>query len=206
VSRRKGPRNLRPEEAALWEVIAARTQPLHPKRTTAIPASPASMTEPAPKAPPQIPGRDAPLASFRIGEKAATAPLAHDVAPPLSASLAAAPVAMDRKAHRKLTRGKLVPEARIDLHGMTLAAAHPTLLGFMADAHARGLRLVLVITGKGKVREDGGPIPSRTGVLRHHVPQWLTSGILRPLVLQVAEAHRSHGGSGAFYVYLRRRK
>jgi DNA-nicking Smr family endonuclease len=44
------------------------------------------------------------------------------------------------------------------------------------------------------------------GVLRHEVPHWLTSGALRPLVLQVTEAHRTHGGSGAYYVYLKRRK
>jgi DNA-nicking Smr family endonuclease len=112
---------------------------------------------------------------------------------------------MDSKAHRKLTRGKLSPEARIDLHGMTLADAHPALLRFVADAHARGLRLLLVITGKGKARNDEGPIPTRPGVLRHQVPQWLTGGPLRPLVLQVAQAHQRHGGSGAFYVYLRRR-
>jgi DNA-nicking Smr family endonuclease len=113
---------------------------------------------------------------------------------------------MDRKAHRKLTRGKLSPEARIDLHGMTLAAAHPALMRFIADAHARGLRLVLVITGKGKERDEFGPIPTRTGVLKHQVPQWLTAGALRTLVLQVTEAHRTHGGAGAYYVYLRRRK
>jgi DNA-nicking Smr family endonuclease len=88
---------------------------------------------------------------------------------------------------------------------MTLADAHPALLDFVAGAHARGLRLVLVITGKGKARDEYGPIPTRTGVLRHQVPQWLSSGPLRPLVLQVAEAHQRHGGSGAFYVYLRRR-
>ena len=120
--------------------------------------------------------------------------------------LAAAPVAMDRKAHRKLTRGKLAPEARIDLHGMTLAAAHPALIRFVAAAHGQGLRLVLVITGKGKDRDEHGPIPARKGALRHEVPHWLTSGELRSLVLQVTEAHRTHGGSGAYYVYLRRRK
>jgi DNA-nicking Smr family endonuclease len=89
---------------------------------------------------------------------------------------------------------------------MTLADAHPALIRFIADAHARGLRLVLVITGKGKLREEYAPMPSRLGVLRHQVPHWLNSGALRPLVLQVTEAHRTHGGSGAYYVYLRRRK
>jgi DNA-nicking Smr family endonuclease len=198
MSRRKGPRHLRPEEAALWEVIASRTQPLHPRRKPEMPPP-----EAAP--PPKTPEPRAPLAPFSIGEKAAPPGPRHDLARPIASVLAAAPVAMDRKAHRKLTRGKLHPEARIDLHGMTLADAHPALLDFVACAHARGLRLVLVITGKGKARDEYGPIPARTGVLRHQVPQWLSSGPLRPLVLQVAEAHQRHGGSGAFYVYLRRR-
>jgi DNA-nicking Smr family endonuclease len=199
VSRRKGPRHLRPEEEALWEVIAARTRPMHPRRKAAAPADSA---QPLPKAPEPRP----PLTSFAIGEKAAPLPRPHDLSRPMSTVLAAAPVEMDRKAHRKLTRGKLHPEARIDLHGMTLAHAHPALIGFIADAHARGLRLVLVITGKGKLREDYAPMPSRIGALRHEVPHWLTSGALRPMVLQVTEAHRTHGGSGAYYVYLRRRK
>ncbi len=201
MSRRKGPRHLRPEEEALWEVIAARTRPMHPRRKPALPAS-ADTAQPLPKTPEPRP----PLASFTIGEKAAPLPRSHDLARPMATVLAAAPVEMDRKAHRKLTRGKLNPEARIDLHGMTLADAHPALIRFVADAHARGLRLVLVITGKGKLREEHGPMPSRVGALRHEVPHWLTSGALRPLVLQVTEAHRTHGGSGAYYVYLRRRK
>jgi len=200
MSRRKGPRGLRPEEAALWEVIAARTQPLHPKRR--MTAAPADSAQPVPK----VPEPKAPIAPFVIGDKAGAPPRPHDLVRPITAALAAAPVEMDRKAHRRLTRGKLSPEARIDLHGMTLAAAHPALTRFVADAHARGLRLVLVITGKGKAREDHGPMPSRMGALRHEVPHWLASGALRPLVMQVTEAHRTHGGSGAYYVYLRRRK
>lgn len=172
---------------------------MHPERKS---FAPTDKGQPKPKPL----GPKAPLSPFAVGEKAGTAPPSHDLARPMSTALANAPVAMDRKAHRKLTRGKLAPEARIDLHGMTLADAHPVLLRFVADSYARGLRLVLVITGKGKAREELGPIPTRTGVLRHQVPQWLTSGALRPLVLQVTEAHRSHGGSGAYYVYLRRRK
>jgi DNA-nicking Smr family endonuclease len=202
MSRRKGPRGLRPEEAALWEVIASRTQPMHPKRKAA--ATLPEEAKPVPKMPEPV--AKPPIAPFTLGEKAGGPPRPHDLALPMSAALAAAPLAMDRKAHRRLTRGKLRPEARIDLHGMTLADAHPALMRFIADSHARGLRLVLVITGKGKLREGYAPMPSRMGALRHEVPHWLSSGALRPLVLQVTEAHRTHGGSGAYYVYLRRRK
>ena len=113
---------------------------------------------------------------------------------------------MDRKQHGRMTRGKLRPEARLDLHGMTLAAAHPVLTGFILNAAAEGKRLVLVITGKGKDRDDGGPIPTRTGVLRHQVPLWLRSGPMASAVLDIAPAHQRHGGGGAFYVYLRRRR
>jgi DNA-nicking Smr family endonuclease len=45
---------------------------------------------------------------------------------------------MDAKTHGKMTRGKLQPEARIDLHGMTLAEAHPELIRFILNAHAAG--------------------------------------------------------------------
>ena len=112
---------------------------------------------------------------------------------------------MDAGTHAKMRRGKLAPEARIDLHGMTLAEAHPELIHFILNAQSAGMRLVLVITGKGKRREDTGPIPQRVGALRHQVPQWLRLPPLGQAVLQVSEAHLKHGGSGAYYVYLRRR-
>jgi DNA-nicking Smr family endonuclease len=114
------------------------------------------------------------------------------------------PVRMDRKSFGKMKRGKLVPEARIDLHGMTLAQAHPALTRFILDSHASQRRLVLVITGKGKTRDDAGPIPVRRGVLRHQVPHWLATPPLAQAVLQISEAHLKHGGGGAYYVYLRR--
>ena len=111
---------------------------------------------------------------------------------------------MDRKRFGKMTKGRLTPEARIDLHGMTIAQAHPALTQFILRACARDLRLVLVITGKGKQRADNGPIPERLGVLRHQVPHWLNTMPLRPHILQIAEAHLKHGGQGAYYVYLRK--
>ena len=116
----------------------------------------------------------------------------------------AQPLRMDKRTHQEMQRGKLKPEARIDLHGMTLAEAHPELIRFILKAHGSGKRLVLVITGKGKRGEDLGPIPQRVGVLRHQVPHWLAQPPLGSAILQVMPAHVKHGGSGAFYVYLRR--
>jgi DNA-nicking Smr family endonuclease len=121
--------------------------------------------------------------------------------------VAAEPLRMDSGLHRAMTRGKLDPDARIDLHGMTLAQAHSALTGFLMGAHARGNRLVLVITGKGRKADDhAAPLPARHGVLKHEVPGWLRSGPLAQLVLQVREAHRTQGGAGAYYVYLKKRR
>lgn len=130
----------------------------------------------------------------------------HDLMPSLPDQIRKAPVQMDSKAFTKLKRGKISPEGRIDLHGMTLDRAHPALTRFILNAHKNGKRLVLVITGKGKMRDEGGPIPVRHGVLRHQVPQWLAMAPLASAVMQVSQAHISHGGGGAYYVYLRRHR
>jgi DNA-nicking Smr family endonuclease len=130
----------------------------------------------------------------------------HDLMPSLPEQIRKTPVQMDNKAFGRLKRGKLKPESRIDLHGMTLDRAHPALTRFILSAHGNGKRLVLVITGKGKMRDEGGPIPVRHGVLRHQVPQWLSMAPLSGVVLQISQAHISHGGGGAYYVYLRRHR
>lgn len=131
-------------------------------------------------------------------------PSNHNLMPSIQDQIGQTPVQMDQRAFAKLKRGKLKPEGRLDLHGMTLDRAHPALSRFILSSHGKGRRLVLVITGKGKQRDEGGPIPVRHGVLRHQVPQWLGMQPLSSVVLQVAQAHLSHGGGGAYYVYLRR--
>lgn len=195
MSRRK----LRPDELELWQRVARTTERLHPARPEQKPVRPAA------KPNPREPVQKMPVERFTVGERAnGTTAGEHDVLPGLSDRLAAAPLRMDRKAFGKLKRGKLKPEGRIDLHGMTLDQARPALISFIMSSFARERRLVLVITGKGKDRGEDGPIPVRRGVLRHNVPHWLSVPPLSPLVLQVTPAHVSHGGGGAYYVYLRR--
>jgi DNA-nicking Smr family endonuclease len=191
-------RHLSPEEAELWSSVARTARPLHTHLPQQLPP-----TDPTPDPPPLTRAKPR-ISSFQLGEKHRT-PEKRELAPTLPDLLGQAPLRMDAGTHAKMTRGKLQPEARIDLHGMTLAEAHPELIRFILNAHAAGLRLVLVITGKGKRRDDLGPIPQRTGALRHQVPHWLHLPPLGPAVLQVTESHLKHGGSGAYYVYLRRR-
>lgn len=205
---RKPPRELSKEDRAAWEGVARRVTPL--RRLIADRAGPeaegtdgrGAVNGARPK-----PAGDAFWPQdMRLGGRAAAAPPKHDLAPDPRDSLARLSQPLDRKTSTRLKRGKLSPEARIDLHGMTQAEAYPALSGFVRRSHAAGHRLVLVITGKGKERDESGPIPARRGVLRHQVPQWLRSGGLGPLVLHITEAHARHGGHGALYVYLRRNR
>lgn len=193
-------RLLSAEDRELWEKVALTTHALN--RHAPISAETEPEAAHTPHHPPKKPRFE--MKEFRIGQQAPDLAWRLDLAPSISEQLHRQPVVMDRKTHREMSRGKLEPEARIDLHGMTLSQAHPELIHFLLSAQDRGCRLVLVITGKGKRGLDDGPIPQRQGVLRHQVPQWLRLPPLGPVVMQVTEAHLKHGGSGAYYVYLRR--
>ncbi len=198
-------RTLRPEEEEIWQAVARTAKPMHAMGHVFLKKleTPPDLMPFQPETIPPLAAPSPRLPLFRLGEKSRVL-RTHDLAPSLPQALASAGVQMDAKKHAKMTRGKLAPEARIDLHGLTLAQAHPELIHFILQAQSQGLRLVLVITGKGKRGQDIGPIPQKMGALRHQVPQWLRLPPLGMTVLQVSEAHLKHGGSGAYYVYLRR--
>jgi DNA-nicking Smr family endonuclease len=128
------------------------------------------------------------------------------------AKRAAPPFGLDGATGERLRRGKIAPEATLDLHGMTQAVAHARLSQFVRLGHEMGNRCLLVVTGKGSpvTRDDdssGGfvmPERSKAGVLRAMVPRWLEE--MRSIVTGVQSGHQRHGGAGAFYVYLRRRR
>ncbi len=179
-------RRLRPEEIDLWRRVTNNTTPLSPERIEA------STSEPRQR--PRVAEVQTPIPSFRIGEApASTMPPKVHVRPPLR---------IDRRTQKDLSRGRRRPEASIDLHGMTLEQAHPALNRFILASFATGRRLVLVITGKGGGSETDWHAPR--GVLRRQVPDWLSGAPLGSVVQEILPAHRSHGGSGAYYVVLRR--
>lgn len=189
-------RRLRPDEEELWRKVTAQAERLHPEK----PFEPSDFvtTTPTPK-----------KRVFEAVPKTILGPKSKprtqvSLTPSVSEQVAGTQVQMDRKAYAQMKRGKLRPEGKIDLHGMTLDRAHPALTRFILGAQGQGRRLVLVVTGKGKQRDDGGPIPVRFGVLRHQVPQWLSMPPLSSAILQVTQAHLRHGGGGAYYVYLRK--
>jgi DNA-nicking Smr family endonuclease len=141
----------------------------------------------------------------------------HGPAAPM-AKKAAVPVpigSVDPRNVRKLRRGYLEIEGRIDLHGMRQAEAHAALTRFLISAAAQGKRWVLVITGKGNAagRSPAGGDASewhrpfdepQRGVLKRNVPHWLAEPELRSIIVSFTEASIEHGGSGALYVHLRR--
>lgn len=105
---------------------------------------------------------------------------------------------LEKPVKRKLSRGHLALEARIDLHGLIQSEAHSMLLDFLIRAHERGLRHVLVITGKGSSLGS-------EGALKRAVPLWFAMPEFRFLISSYEPAARQHGGEGALYVRLSRR-
>ncbi|WP_420402954.1 Smr/MutS family protein [Nisaea sp.] len=191
------------DELSLWRKVVADTEPLSPERRRAL-------DEAAPKVPELLQNR---------AEKPATgrAPAARHHSRPggdpaldrikVPSALAEhdpgkAP-GIDRRTALKIKRGKQRIDGRIDLHGMRQDEAHRALNAFVNGAYRRGDRCVLVITGKGTRSGDGG---RDAGVLRRMTPRWLTDGTNRDKVLAYSPAQPQHGGSGALYVMLRRRK
>jgi len=195
-TRRRPPRRLSDEERALWLKVAESVSPIKaerrvaakPKPTPKPPGEPVAAAEDA--APPPKPRR-------RTGVR----PSGPAPAAPVTVSLAKPHLApVERKTERKLARGAVDIDARLDLHGLRQDAAHRALRSFIVGAQSRGARIVLVITGKGRSGEG-----EDAGVLRRAVPRWLEAPDLRPLVVGVSVAHRSHGGDGALYVQVRRK-
>jgi len=115
------------------------------------------------------------------------------------------PPGLDGHTKEKLKRGDGAPEARLDLHGMTQAAAHKALLSFLQKTHKKGARLALVVTGRGNPDKEN-PVWAAMphGVLKEMVPRWLNEGDFAAVVTGTAPAHIRHGGDGAIYVYLRK--
>jgi DNA-nicking Smr family endonuclease len=107
------------------------------------------------------------------------------------------PESIDQPIQRRIAKGKVAIEARIDLHGMTQDEAHGLLMSFIHRAAQRHLRTVLVITGKGRS-------PKSEGALKRAVPLWLSQPAFAVHVSGYADAAQSHGGEGALYVRLRK--
>ena len=116
-------------------------------------------------------------------------------------------IRIDKKKLSLLKRGKIKPEKILDLHGLTSVEAKTKAIEFTTINFNLGLRLLLIITGKGKIKiNDLNREELKTGVLRKSLKSWLYESDLRPYILGIISSHISHGGEGAFYVYLKNNK
>ena len=105
---------------------------------------------------------------------------------------------LDPRVLRDLGRGEFTIQADLDLHGCDSQTARERLESFLLTAHARGLRCVRVVHGRGRGSPNGIP------VLKAQLPRWLGRGPARHLVLAYTTAQPRDGGAGASYVLLRR--
>lgn len=176
-------RYLSPDEESLWTALTRSVRALRPAVERPVPPQPAA----------PVPARKGlPVAPFRP---------AVPVKP-----IAPAPAAMlDSAWERRIRGGSLAPEMTIDLHGHSLAAAHARLNHALSAAIARDMRVILVVTGKPPKSSDGGG-GSRRGAIRAEIGQWIGSSPYAASVASVRIAHKRHGGEGALYIILRRKK
>ena len=182
-------RKLTPEERILWSKIAKSTRPL-----------------------PQHMGEMKALDLFLSEQEAAEEAKRQQSAAPPKVAIAQQPLPMPQKPQpsikqhhplekpvkRKIAKGRLALEARIDLHGLYQDEAHDMLLDFLVRAHMRGLRHVLVITGKGSSMGS-------EGALKRAAPLWFSKPDFRYLISSYEPAAQHHGGDGALYIRLARR-
>lgn len=184
MSKRKGGRDISESERTLW---AAATRDV----TQATPS------DHAPRAKAPVSGADL----LPQGRRTLTA---HTM-PPLGVQTTATGQGIDGKTDRRLRRGKMPIEARLDLHGMGQDAAHDAVLSFIERAALQNIRCVLIITGKGQHAQALSHwTDTPSGVIKARLPEWLTGPRIAPLVLKTYPAQPKDGGAGATYVYLRK--
>jgi DNA-nicking Smr family endonuclease len=184
-------RLLSPEEQALWQALAKTVRPMR----RAVPAPVRTKPEEA----------AAPLPVVKEARVRGRVPAARRVDLPVPARPAPVPV-LDSSWEKQIRGGRLVPDISIDLHGLTLAAAHLRLDRLLADATIYGWRVLLVVTGKPRATR---PLPGESGkrgAIRAEIGDWLARSSQASRIASVRSAHPRHGGDGALYIILRRRE
>lgn len=178
-------RTLHPDEATLFQETLRDAKPLSGKKRKAAAVAPKKTAAKQASSAASHPARKQPALPPRVA--APLAPLAPGPTP-----------GVDRRTHDRFKKGEMAIDATLDLHGMTQNAAHDMLIRFVERGATAGFRCVLIVTGKG-LREG-------SGVLRAQVPRWLNEAGLRPYLLAIHRARPQHGGDGALYVLLKRKR
>ena len=112
---------------------------------------------------------------------------------------------LEKNTLKKIKKGKLKIESKLDLHGFTLEESKKKVAGFILRNYKFNKRLLLIITGKGhrlSVSQGWRGI----GKLKENVPIWLESIQLSKYILWSDSAGPENGGEGAIMVYLKKSK
>ncbi|MFC3442530.1 Smr/MutS family protein [Sphingobium rhizovicinum] len=178
-------RRLSQDEEALWNALIRSVRPIRPgARSAPLPATAIALPEPPAAKTGLTPVPQRPL-----------------VAPPSRTPAAV----LDNGWERRIRSGAITPDMSIDLHGHTLAMAHARLDQALAQALSRDARVLLVVTGKPpKTVRNGGE--ARRGAIRGEIGHWLETSPYADRIASVRVAHPRHGGDGALYLILRRKK
>ena len=182
---------------SLWHDVARTLKPLHPGRSLPQEERPLPIPEAA-----QAPSVSRGGVSWQPDPEPFRSPFPDLPAP--ARKRGGDPIEPGLK--KRLVRGRIALDGRIDLHGMRQDEARAALGRFIPARVAKGDRTVLVITGKGLKKGDDAAVIFDRGVLRSMLPVWLSEPALAPLVSGWDQAAQAHGGEGAFYVRLRRER
>ncbi len=96
----------------------------------------------------------------------------------------------------------------IDLHGYTLDQANIKVESFIIKAFEEKISKLIIVTGKGlHSQNEKDPYVSKDyGILKHSVPNFINNNKkLKEIIYKIQDAKNEDGGSGAFYVYLKKK-
>lgn len=183
------PRGLSAPEAEAWARLAESVTPLKGRKQPVMPRvtnAPVQASAPRPVA--------------HMTSSARTSP-----AVPAERSNHAPDPGLDSHWDRKLKTGRIVPDYTLDLHGHTLDQAYHRLASGLDQAQAMQARVVLLIAGRPRP-VDPADRATRRGAIRAKLLDWLAAGPHGSAIAAIRPAHRSHGGEGALYLVLKRRR
>lgn len=179
-------RRLHPEERSLWHRVVQTVKPLHPVKVVLHPqpveqnVAPAKAGTATVKAP----------ASTGPGQRRGDAkPKANDNN-------------LDSHWDRRFSKGAVIPDISIDLHGHGLAGAHARLDMMLDQAIRQKMRVVLLVTGKARTHDRASG--TGRGAIAAVVRDWLGASRHAAHIAAVRPAHPRHGGDGALYIILKR--
>ena len=138
-----------------------------------------------------------PMTQKKMIKPAVMSPKAIDLPPQKNGVMVGDYAGIDKNTATRFKKGEMSVDGTLDLHGMNRQQAADRVLAFIENHYARGSRALLVITGKGK---------NTHGILREWLPDFIAHAPISGCILALDSARAKHGGQGAYYVLLRRKR